>query len=410
MALLTEEGTSKKSGAYLGYGEVIKSCEVKNLEIHGSANSTYTDYSASHRSASTSSVQLPLSNGGQHSSYNGGIKFVRVDKVLTGGYAVDTHVHGNSARQPLHLQQDATAADEDECTSSSSYGYLYTRRNNFSIAERVDVPQICEAGSFAYRICSSSPVCVLAGPAADAPTTKAMLLPNSVHNVCLKVQHSGSEAIFLRLSHCRGWICDRLLGVQKVSGGVRRHILVAQECTGQMIAGAAGTSVSLSSSIPMSKKSPVRNGSRLHRHAMETPRKLRLQGHGLIRDVATVSHDTGQDHRNSSDTTIESAASPTISQLSDDSITTTPRHVPSEVMSELVSNNAAAVKVTTATASTVNIPNFFLMRVVAPLGLKILDAPQFQVGSFLASALVLIFFQKSTVYTCICTVSILMLV
>ena len=352
VALLADDkNDTEKSGAYVGYGEIIQSRQVHNLSNGSEDISQYSNVKSHCSAAPVGVSSMPLTS---HNLIAGsGVKLVRVDEVLTGGYAVDCDAPSSSSSsaidnvptQPLHLQNQA-------------HGYLYTQRKGITVAERVDAPQLCEAGCFQYRVVSPRPVPILVGPAVDAPSTRALLLPNTVHEVCLRVllRHSASDVnvLFLRLSQRKGWICDRIL-VHPYSSGPRRTQFVVQEVLPKNSAGST-----ISSIIPRS--SPTKSLSSASKQMYrQTPRKLRVQGHGLLKDWMSNDHE-----KHSSDTTIDTAASPAISQLSeDDTITTAPRNGPVPN----VQDNTASVQ-----------PNFFLMRVVAPLGLKILPHFQLKAG------------------------------
>jgi len=67
-----------------------------------------------------------------------------------------------------------------------------------------------------YKVICSTPVPILTGPCLDAPPTKGILIPGSVHEVCLRVvqqkeenQKENTLISFLRLKRRRGWVADR---------------------------------------------------------------------------------------------------------------------------------------------------------------------------------------------------------
>ena len=376
----------KKSGAYVGYGEIIKSNHVI-MRSTVSSNSSYCSYgggggSASHPVSSSMPLSPSQSMEPTSSVYSGGfhsaehrVKVIRVDEVLTGGYAVDGNSSSSSAsvHRPLHVEN--TQIGGEECNlAHQGHGYLTTQRRGVTLAERVDAPQICESGLFLYRVCSSTPIPILVGPAVDAPKTRAMLMPNTVHEVCLRVllRHSASDisVLFLRLNQRKGWIYDRILVGHKASspGSISRKTqFVVQEVTKMNTSASTGNSTISSAGIPRSSSGKqVCSISKSINY--KTPRKLRMQGYGIIRDNAQ-----SENERNSSDTTIDTANTP-ISQLTeiDDTITTDTKF---GVASSLLDTSCSSNKHLPVQ------PNFFLMRVVAPLGLKIL--PHFQMNSAL---------------------------
>ena len=360
--LASESNETEKSGAYVGYGEIIQSRQVR-VSNEKADSSQYSNSKSHYQMSRVSSMPLSPAQDQQSLSQNlisgSGVKLVRVDEVLTGGYAVDCDASSTSSNdrcletKPLHFQSDQS----DESQERSCHGYLYTQRRGITVAERVDAPQLCETGCFQYRVVSSRPIPILVGPAVDAPSTRAVLLPNTVHDVCLRIllRHSASDinVLFLRLSQRKGWICDRVL-IHSHGSGPRKTQFVVQEVLHKTSGGST-----ISSAIPRSSpsKSLCSASKQLHR---QTPRKLRVKGYGLLKDCIS-----NENEKHSSDTTIDTAASPAISQLSeDDTITTITRNGALSNLQE----NASPVQ-----------PNFFLMRVVAPLGLKIL--PHFQINA-----------------------------
>ena len=67
-----------------------------------------------------------------------------------------------------------------------------------------------------YQIVSSAPIQIFTGPCVDAPRTKGVLLPGTIHEVCLRLE-SDENITYLRLSHRRGWIPDRKVSVNNGS-------------------------------------------------------------------------------------------------------------------------------------------------------------------------------------------------
>ncbi len=329
VALLAKpEGGSRKSGAYVSYGEIIAS--TKELYIHMPQSPIRTrnenvhpctpDYSnhkdstspksfasgKSNTAHSTSSLPLapsqnflPTNNNSQSASasspshiqsHNHNIeRIVQVDEVLTGGYAIDAssaatsythhtprrsngcHRENNSSpynnmapSEPCaspaksdidsHTKDDGTsheggnASDNGSISGSSErrkgrrhHGFLCLHRNGIPIAESVPAPPLlCQAGRFYYRVTSLKPLPILAGPCADAPRTRAMALPGTVHEISLRMgsygnvggNHRGNSTmngsgmglqdgiVYLRLSHRRGWIADRRFVTTLKQGGV----------------------------------------------------------------------------------------------------------------------------------------------------------------------------------------------
>ena len=338
---------------------------------------------------------------------------IRVDRVLTGGYAIDGL--GGSQRTLRHSSEletgkkrsgvdypvavPAPSANTGEegidivhnCTAG--VGFLFLRTKHEQIVEPIDeLPQF-EEGNYQYCVVSSTPLPIYAGPALDAPRIKAMALPGTVHDVSLRLRFndasddgcSSQEIWFLRLSHRRGWVLDKK---QIRKGQSSEHwIPVMKEILNCDDGGSVSDDVSVVSSVASSSAmTPTAAGAR-RRH--RPPRKHRdgVKDHpekpsrhiaktvqaGLITPVKAVSKSI--EHNSMT-------PSSTVSILSDDSsvdrsATARNNSVPTSPDYSLSSTIASN---TSSLDSTSQNSQFFLMRVTAPRGLKILDTPQFQVS------------------------------
>lgn len=263
---------SKKSGAYVSYGEIIASTFETDTSKQLQSESSLM-YSSSHpqQSGSKSLGQplvitssppsvspLPLapsvsfqSNYFSPRSNEPFTLSIRVDDVLTGGYSVDatttatSYTHktpkrsnkanmscSNNSASDL-VSAESSSGSDDGCISdkdhypnqSQHHGYLLQNSNGCLIAENIPSPPLpCQTGAFFYRVSSKTPLPILIGPCADAPVTRALALPGTMFEVSLRmgtVKYSsidGSDAgnydledgvVYLRLSHKRGWIADR---------------------------------------------------------------------------------------------------------------------------------------------------------------------------------------------------------
>ena len=202
------------------------------------------------------------------------------------------------------------------------------------LVEEIPTDVDAERGQWTYRVSASAPIPVLAGPMMDSPPTKALLLPGN--QVEVSVRMNG----FLRLSHRRGWILER----QRLPTG-QTIPLVQPEVDSDVISIA-------SSSV---RSTPNRR----HRRPRRKDHSILLPPSAEDSFVSTPSK--ARHHRDAS-----SVLTPTsnLSIMSDESskfhISTAPQSPPP------------------TTSSTE--PAFFLFRVMAPRGLKVLDAPHFQVN------------------------------
>lgn len=285
---------------------------------------------------------------------------VQVHSVLTGGYTHDT---------------------VETCGS----GYLFLEQGNAVVAEPLGSVPFAETGFFHYQIIATTPIPILTGPAMDAPKTKAVVLPYSIQEISVRVRIDGSvesDVCFLRLSHRRGWIADR----KRIAKSDDTVAVVKQICwdSSDMLVADDGNSSVVSSSTVSSFHTTSR-----HR----PPRKRRdaaSKGTVLQDRVPTgKSHLLSTNQLPSCDATDQSIApSSNVSMLSDDSSNTNPSTSVQQVQTALLDSS---LSVSRSVTSLPNYPgtaaiqanktrNFFLMRVHATKGLKILDAPQFQVN------------------------------
>eukprot|EP00980_Cylindrotheca_fusiformis_P020725 scaffold7738_cov133-Cylindrotheca_fusiformis.AAC.34 len=375
VALLAEPNTSsKRSGAYVGYGEIVGSCRTPTQEE--TSELVDDDDTA---------------------------KIIRIDRVLTGGYAIDavkTNVAAldqtpkrTNRQQPMtvisssvlpipdgpYVANSVTSEDEEEIPQASnvhdddSHGYMILHQNNIPIAVPLDGAPKVEHGSFRYRVVSSTPLPILTGPSLDAPTTKAMLVPGSVIDVCLRMRGTELSVCFLRLTQRRGWIADQRMSTKQT--GDSRLTVVLKDVTGEE--SADDSSVSTASCSASSRvATPISAARRKHR----PPRRRRGD---LKKDASLLppSHVLGPSHSqhetpNSSfdtsthDKLIKSPSSNVSSMLSEASSFPSVKQMGSGSPDRSVAKNSSTV-------------NFFLMKVNAPRGLKILDAPHFQVNKLI---------------------------
>jgi hypothetical protein len=364
-------------------------------------------------------------------------KAIRVDKVLTGGYAIDagdpshgvetfdqtprhqnTLSHNNSMMQvvgpsPLPMADsrstiNATTPNEQIASRFEGphcHGFLFDSRNLVTIVESLESVPICESGSFLYKVVSSTPLQILTGPCTDAPKTKAMLLPGTVHEVCLRVSSTTSydektqehhPVYFLRLSRRRGWVADHRVTSRR-SGQFQNCM---KEVTQELLAcnGTIGDDCNMSvlSAATSSVATPVSVARRRHR----PPRRRRdgkdggMDHTGLPRHVGGPS--TPQLMRYETPTAFESPLTSTlpdrgvmspssnVSLLSDEASLEhgLPQHLTYKTTAGALTPDRSVSR-SAASSAVLSHPSFYLMRVNAPRGLKILDAPHFQVNNLI---------------------------
>lgn len=472
VALLSQpESSAPRSGCYLGYGEVVASrCQINNNSIQSA---------------------------------------IRVDQVLTGGYAFDHLAHSDAIRaeedtsetpkksniqgyttttttfSPVSANNLAISKSsssdgssslnnivESSCATSEAllrcdyegvrhYGFVLCRKNNVPIVEPLLRPPKCQHGRFFYKVVSSTPLPILSGPSVDAPLSKAMVLPGTVHEVSFRIQIDGDGDVwFLRLGRRKGYIAscrirgrptsnnrgNELLvkdvteeinasGIQPAQSGIDNDNDDATNTTATTTTGgnhskntASTSSVVLSvlsTSMASCSTLTARNPNRRHR----PPRRRRdtTQDNQNARNqrMQHVNHTINNNNHTSTNTSCVHNDTSTLSNISVQSQYSSDRlhQVPSCNVSLLSEDDSSAMGGNYSQQQTSfssheynnkshNCPRFngalspdrsvarssvthqssqqqqqnitfFLMRVTAPRGLRILDAPHFQVNTLI---------------------------
>lgn len=454
--------SSKKSGAYVSYGEIIAS--TYEIDIHSTTlveelsspqrigggvddKFLFNDVSPIKKNASpgiprpstSTSVTTPLSKpstlsslplvpsvsytspNAQYSVTDGGRPnlhqqiVIQVKDVLTGGFAIDaehtatSHIHctprRSNAMVAKHVSFCNNSTSTEHCASPSinnldtpernernHHGYLFLNScNGFPIAERIPAPPLlCQPGTFYYRVMSKTPLPILAGPCSDAPLTRGVAMPGTVHEISLRMgslDKNGQSnmrsledgVIFLRLSHRRGWIADRRFSQISIhdDNGDRKSDqnqfdttteLVMKEISDYVDVSAfdisddmslGGTSISSASfttpsTIILARRRPVR-----HKKAADSRSGMIVQHHTNDKVQGYVRLTSSQDEALSVDT------------------------------KKVDSNNGNDSTTNSSNSRSQQKPSTYLMRVTAPKGLKILDAPHFQVSTLMKGQLAL---------------------
>ena len=346
------------SGIYVGYGEIIATFSpeitipISRLQMLHHDNNTQTTNSEKY------------------------IRAIRVDSIMTGGYNAD--------------DKECLASDASSLKNNSirHFGYLLLdNQSGSTIAESIAPSKLgCigpsyEHGSFVYRVRASSPVRVLSGPDFNAPSMKFALLPGSVHDISFRVSIPVSESNdaddfvddadagevrFLRLGHKRGWVADRR--VDAVDGDSKRLRVsyLMEDVTSEMIlnntfsgpsTGSANTSQSRSFDCSLLNlsvtASSVMTPPTVNSQRKRTRRRREAPNVSIMLQESRQHASLGESFETESSVTgYTGYGSGTVVSAGGDSMDT----------------KSAAVE------------TFYLMRVLAPLGLKILDAPHFQVS------------------------------
>lgn len=341
--------------------------------------------------------------------------------------------------------------DEDSCSTSNldnsaqmeanaprHHGYLLLSRPPVPTPIAVELlgpPPQCQPGPFLYKVVSSTPLPIIAGPCDDAPRTgQAVVMPGTVHQISLRMRinsesndketEAEDKVAYLRLGHRRGWLADQRSG----DGGgrvVMAEVIgfdhaqpsgatspgnsvcggsVASYCTTSL--GSVSTAPSrrrrrpplrkrkartAAHDIALSSSKPDINGT-TQNEAVLTQNQNDTFDYGFDCDGLGVSTTFDQDSQHLSpqssawrmNPAIGTASSPR-SLLSDEDklnvrqnlslsssfLDQNDRHTVAQSMSEAALHSYQAE------------PSIFLMKASAPNGLKILDAPHFQVNNLI---------------------------
>lgn len=485
VALLSQpDHGASRSGCYLGYGEII---------------------------ASRSQIPIVADQGHPNRSEEPQqqLSAIRVDQVLTGGYAFDpptaSNLQGNAntaedasetpkksniqgyttstAAAPIQSgSASSPAVNIAICKSSSSeednvpldlskleaeamrcqhegarhqgFVFAHNRRHpHLPIVEPLSCAPLCQHGRFFYKIVSTTPLPILSGPSTDAPLSKAMVLPGTVHEVSFRIHiaeanrdgvkgNGESDIWFLRLGRRQGYIASRRIGRVRNQSSSRGE-LVVKDVTEEINASglepihsnyvddAATTTTTSTSGVThansavlsvlstsIASSATARNPSRRHRpprrqreNAQDDARAAR--NNRIQRNINNVNtsmnthpHDTSaltnislQSH---SMDLVHQAPSSNVSLLSDDASLPDFRRQQQQQETSFSSyehanshnprfNGALSPDRSVARSVMSNQSSqqpqqhstFFLMRATAPRGLRILDAPHFQVNNLI---------------------------
>ena len=327
---------------------------------------------------------------------------------------MDATFDSNSNVDSIGPTPKRSNASITSCENSTMIsGFVFCQQNGAAIVEALSTTPRAETGSFHYKISSSTPLPILTGPAADAPRTKAVVLPGTVEEislrVCPNVTEADSEAWFLRLSHRRGWIADRVLAARqnRQKNKKLQTIAVVQEvqlpahsvvvCSdnhsiddggSSVWSGATGTT-SLSTTVVAKRRHRPprrRKDASSSKESGALPRQV--AGKVAIKPSVLKSNDSIAHERVGG-----GVPSSNVSVLSDDSSLDHSRYVkqqqqPSSPDASLSTNKSvgsASHQQQQQGSSSSPLVSFYLMRVTAPRGLKILDAPHFQVNNLIRS-------------------------
>jgi len=387
-------------------------------------------------------------------------KVIRVDRVLTGGYAFDanekdsseTEIHNSIALSSKNVKASAMTPkrgntqtaieiivprldssllpisdneliapeqahdkeyDDKNGILNTQHGYIFSEQADMPIAVAIPMEIVpkCEHGRYMYRVISSTPLTILTGPCIDAPRSKGILIPGSIHEICVRVigvkegkasnRKDSTGVTFLRLTRRRGWVVSgkNVSKKRDVDGDVDGNtywVPFMKEMSNEDLDGCGlsvvsrGTSKSSTSNLA----TPISVANRRHR----PPRRKRGGKKDILDSTPFPRHVVGPSLQNGNDASALTDAS-TNTSTNNSQFHSDPRSIvsPSSNIS-LLSDDTSSIdhanksqggtlspdrSIARSAASSALQPSFFLMRVNAPRGLKILDAPHFQVNNLI---------------------------
>ncbi|GFH49890.1 hypothetical protein CTEN210_06366 [Chaetoceros tenuissimus] len=423
--LQSPNDNSRKSGAYVSYGEIIASTHQldassshlqNNNDIlkeqldqdehdHENEPSANTILSSSTLPLLSSHNTLPTNTSTQ--------KIIQVDQVLTGGYAIDatstatsythhTPIRSNTQKvsfaQPNKLATPARSSTPTHTPKksilspstprhTSHHGYIYESRKNVQLLKEISSPPLlCQSGVFYYRITSHTPLPILAGPCEDAPFTQGMVLPHTIQEISLRIGSTFNNGmqdgiVFLRLAHKRGWITDRNFVKSFLDDTpCRKMEIVVKEVTDFVDVmnfgvrddiSLGGTSISSNSiSTPLNIVRTRRRPGRRRQDVAST---------SSISNVGSISTDPRNGMVVSSKTESVTMGD-TATNVSQEKESNSQRNAQHQIAEEETTNDENGMSSSNHQSLHSFRPDIFLVRVTAPNGLKILDAPDFQVN------------------------------
>ena len=422
--------SSPRSGAYVSFGEIIASmAESFVVEEDEEDFMQQTDPSTPMRTETLSKV-----SASKTIAKTTGPKVIRVDQVLTGGYMIDatdnastgsavvasdqtpkrgnTHPYGalvGPSPLPLFEEYVNGQGEDSGNKTSNPHGYLLEcRSDHIPILVPIAKPPLCEYGNFLYKVISSTPLAVYMGPSKDAPTTKGMLVPGTTHEVCLRVVDDSLGVCYLRLMRRRGWVVDRRIVSKNVQDSLSDPFIVMKDVTDKDSECSTDCNSSIVSVAASSVATPLPAATKRHR----PPRRRRQMNKDTIEGGSVPRHVPGpeqsstlppQSRTNSHDYDAATQPQPhhlshgqdrgvmspssNVSLLSDESSLehsmiqqNLHRHIGMTTPDRSTARSTAS---SSGTLGASNHPSFFIMRVNAPRGLKILDAPHFQVNNLI---------------------------
>lgn len=394
----------RSSGIHVSYGEIVAtSCPEISIPSFKDSNDDDND--------DDESITM--------------LKAIRVDSIVTGGYATDAQESLSQSKSKLSTSYLSSSSSLpaslgfNRVNEDGHYhlGYLLlSNKDGQTIAEpytqfntmtaTASLSSLCEHGSFSYRVNASSPVTVLSGPSLDAPPIRCALLPGTIHEVSLRIsiptssgqQHhhhhddnatnddekdtlgddGDAEVIqFLRLGRRKGWVADRRIDDDGNSNKLRVSFVMID------VSNEKGLNQTTIGSQSMSMSMSFEETSSLTSFALNSTANSSFYSSLQSSSVTTPAAVKAQRKRN-----IRRRAGADIARPTNigDSFEEVESSITGGGGTTVVSGGGTTVISGDGSESSQNkTETCFLCRVIAPQGLKILDAPHFQVSNLIHS-------------------------
>ena len=365
---------NQRSGAHVSYGEIV--------------------------TTSCPEIAIPFDNDNCNDPPTI-MRAIQVDSIVTGGYVTDASPEMASTKTISSTSLGLNRVKED---GYDHLGYLLLHNKSGEViaepCERAATPS-CEYGSFSYRVNASSPVTVLSGPSLDAPPLRCALLPGTIHEVSLRMiisttsgshgddntafnegdtlgEDGDTEVIqFLRLGRRKGWVADRVISTSDGNSNKLHASFVMVDVTHEkglnQTMGSQSVSLSMSFEETSSMTSFAMNStanssfySSLQSSSVATPAAVKAQRKRNIRRRAREADVSRPTNIGDSFEDVESS-------ITGGGGTT------------VISGGTTVISGDGSESSLNKTETCYLCRVIAPQGLKILDAPHFQVSSLIHS-------------------------
>jgi len=384
-----------KTKIYIGYGEILGTTSPEIIIPLPKNNDNNDDGSSSEKKQTFA-------------------RAIRVDSILTGGYGTDFIDTSDLLKSVDETINNAT---------EGHYGYLLLTSQQSTIAKPLpsSISTLLQSttntkhqtGQFTYRVTSSSPIQVLSGPAVDATPLGMGLLPDTVHEVSFRIsiplslpedddnnndrlgsagiddtfgddEDPAGEITFLRLSKRRGWLADRRVDViddHKLRVSYLMHEEDDEQHNASLLGGRNGI---VDGSL---QSQSFEDTSSLNSSALNSTANSSFYASVVASSVATPTSIKTRRRRNRRGVVERSRIKPLTSASLPSSVVREHNNHSSfeEADSSITGGGTDVASHPSVSIDEPQTKSFYLMRVLAPHGLKILDAPHFQVSSLIHS-------------------------